>query len=81
MSKTKHPTGQWIDDPIQKLHFMQAIRCAAGWTQKDVADHLGVPQSAVSKWENKTQRPDFANGYRLMTLLDELQRALLECAS
>jgi DNA-binding transcriptional regulator YiaG len=79
-TKPSHPTGQFIDDPITKLHYMQAIRAASGWTQQDVANHLGIQQSLVSRWENKTQRPDFANGYRLMLLLDELQHALLECA-
>jgi transcriptional regulator with XRE-family HTH domain len=75
--KHQHPTGKFIDDPISKLHLMRAIRKAAGWSQVDIANHLNVPQSAVSKWENKTTRPDFANGYRLIILLDQLQLALL----
>lgn len=28
-----------------------AIRKARDWSQKDLADHLGVDQSTVSRWE------------------------------
>lgn len=73
-----HPTGQFIEDPLAKLYHMSSIRKAAGWTQQDFAKHLNVPQSTISGWEKQTHKPDFANGYRLMVLLDQLQAALLK---
>jgi transcriptional regulator with XRE-family HTH domain len=72
-----HPTGEFITDPLQKLHYMRQLRELAGWTQCQMATHLGVQQSQVSAWENRRTKPDFVSGYHLMVLLDNLQMQLL----
>jgi hypothetical protein len=46
---TTHPTGQMITDPVTRLRYAKAIRLAAGWEQKEIAEHLGVPPSASGK--------------------------------
>lgn len=37
-------------------HLYQ-LRHQAGYTQKEVADHCGVSNKAVSKWENGKTKP------------------------
>ena len=37
---------------------IMALRKAAGMTQEQVAEHLGVSPQAVSKWENDVSCPD-----------------------
>lgn len=37
---------------------LKNIRKATGYTQKQVADRLGLTAQAVSKWENNVNEPD-----------------------
>lgn len=36
---------------------VKAIRAELGWTQAQLADHLGVDQSTVSMWETGRLKP------------------------
>ena len=38
---------------------MKELRTVHGWTQKDVADKLGVTSASISSWESGSRRPDF----------------------
>jgi len=43
-------------EEAEEYIFMNPVkreRLERGWTQKDLADQLGVKQSTVAKWENK----------------------------
>ena len=43
-------------DDAEEYIFMNPVkreRLERGWTQKHLADHLGVKQSTVAKWETK----------------------------
>lgn len=48
-------------------HLYQ-LRHQAGYTQKEVADHCGVTNKAVSKWENGKTKP----GVQIIRKLAEL---------
>lgn len=37
---------------IQIRHMIHDTRLAKGWTQKDLAEKMGVKQSLVSRWES-----------------------------
>ncbi len=39
------------------MNSMQALRIARGLTQAQVADRIGVGQSAVAEWERGAKRP------------------------
>ena len=64
---------------MQDIHMAKVIareRRKQGWTQSDVARHLGVSKAAVSKWETGQSYPDAVLLPRLAALfaisLDEL---------
>jgi len=51
---TKEPL--YNQDEAEEYIFMNPVkreRLERGWTQKDLADRLGVKQSTVAKWESK----------------------------
>jgi len=51
---TKEPL--YNQDEAEEYIFMNPVkreRLERGWTQKDLADRLGVKQSTVAKWETK----------------------------
>lgn len=52
-------------------------RMQNGYTQKQVADLLGVNQSNVSDWENNISRPEYENLIALAKLYDETLDTLL----
>lgn len=41
--------------------FFRDCRKQSGYTQKQVADILGIYQSNVSDWENNVSRPEYEN--------------------
>ena len=45
-------------DTLKIGQYIQHLRKAAGMTQKDLADKLGISFQAVSKWENGDSLPD-----------------------
>ena len=50
-----------MNDEQQKkvfLTLLREMRMSAGFRQEDVAKHLGLPQSAVSKYESGERRLD-----------------------
>ncbi len=53
------------------------FRLQNGYTQKQVADKLGVRQSNVSDWENNVSRPEYENLIALSRLYDETLESLL----
>lgn len=50
---------------------MKLARIAAGYTQSEVAEKLGVYQSNVSNWEKNVYRPDYDNLRNLSRLYNE----------
>lgn len=53
------------------------LRKRAGYTQKDLADRLGVSDKAVSKWERGLGLPDVSSLRKLSVLLDTDTDSLL----
>ena len=53
------------------------LRKRAGYTQKDLADRIGVSDKAVSKWERGLSLPDIAYLRKLSILLDTDTDSLL----
>lgn len=53
------------------------LRKRAGYTQKDLADRIGISDKAVSKWERGLGLPDIAYLRRLSILLDTDTDSLL----
>lgn len=45
-------------DPVQFGQFLTEERKAKGWTQKELAERVGVSDKAVSKWERGICLPD-----------------------
>ena len=48
---------------------IMALRKAAGLTQEQLAEHLGLSAQAVSKWENDVSSPDISNLPQLAAIL------------
>ncbi len=53
------------------------LRLQNGFTQKEVAEKLGIRQSNVSDWENNVSRPEYENLIALARLYDETLESLL----
>lgn len=53
------------------------LRLQNGYTQRQVAETLGVHQSNVSDWENNISRPEYENLIALAQLYDETLESLL----
>lgn len=47
-------------DQMKIGNFLQSIRKEKGFTQKSLADNLGVSDRAVSKWETGNGMPDIS---------------------
>lgn len=48
---------------------LRSSRLQHGWSQKDLADRLGKPQSFVSKYETGERRIDFIETVRIARVL------------
>ena len=59
--------------------IISTLRKEKGWTQKNIADELGITDKAVSKWERNIALPDIATIPKLAELLgvsvEELMQA------
>lgn len=55
---------------LQKTGMLAVLREENGWSQGDVARHLGLSPSAVSRWEASISRPRAAHAVALLELLD-----------
>lgn len=53
------------------------LRIQNNYTQKQVAEILGISQSNVSDWENNVSRPEYENLIALACLYDETLESLL----
>lgn len=62
------------------MDFGQRFRDARkenGYTQKQIADMLGIEQSNISDWENNISRPEYENLIALARLYGETLESLL----
>ncbi|MDE6585450.1 MAG: helix-turn-helix domain-containing protein [Clostridia bacterium] len=48
-----------------------------GYTQKQIADMLGIEQSNISDWENNITRPEYENLIALAKIYGETLETLL----
>lgn len=64
MSKTRYTQA---DDIFREI--LKETRIAKNLTQADVASHLGLPQSHVSKYESGERRLDFVETVRVCEAL------------
>ena len=70
--KEAHKEPLYDQNDAEEYIFMNPVkreRLERGWTQKDLADRLGVKQSTVAKWEakeavyRKSTRQKFAEAF------------------
>jgi transcriptional regulator with XRE-family HTH domain len=52
------------------------VREAAGLSQRDLADELGVSEATISRWESNVTRPRRADALRYRRLLDKIEAEL-----
>lgn len=52
------------------VNRVKELRTAAGMTQKDLADQLGVTIPAISKWELQKRTPELAQIFRMSLIFD-----------
>ncbi len=57
---------------------LRELREAAGLSQKELADRMGVQQTAVSWWERGRREPSFGNAVKLAEALGVNVLAFLE---
>lgn len=74
---TTDAPDDFIYDLEEKLTAMKAIRQRAGWTQQQMADHLGLHKARISRleageWKQSEHTRTFI---QLIRLLDHLQLA------
>ena len=49
-----------VVDSVKTGEFLAALRKAAGYTQQEVADYLGITNKTVSKWESGAGLPEIS---------------------
>lgn len=64
-------------DAVKIGNAISYLRKRAGYTQKDLADRIGISDKAVSKWERGLGLPDIAYLRKLSILLDTDTDSLL----
>ena len=53
-------------------HLLRQARLERGWTQKEVADHIGAPLDLmITRWERGTTRPSAFYARKLCQLFDK----------
>src|SRR5512135_1039429 len=77
------PSNKWEGPMVKKAkeaspnHLLRAARKERNWTQKEVADHIGAPQSFnVSRWEQGTAFPSAHYVQRLCLLFGKSAKDL-----
>ncbi len=55
------------------------LRSEIGLTQKDLADKLGIKQSAVAMWETGKSKPRTEDLYAIAAVLNVSVEKVLEC--
>ncbi|MCY0955046.1 helix-turn-helix domain-containing protein [Streptomyces sp. H27-S2] len=69
-----------LDDVLPPPHVRAQLRLAAGLTQKDVADVVGVKRVAVARWESGEARPRRPHREVYLHLLNGLAERFPEAA-
>jgi predicted transcriptional regulator len=57
------------DEMFPKLTEIKRIREKVGWSQSELADKIGISQSAIPKYENGRQIPSYKIGVKIFDLL------------
>lgn len=57
---------------------IRSLRRAKGWSQEDLAGHIGVSRQTVSKWELESAAPDAGNIAKLCTVFEISADAFLD---
>jgi len=52
------------------IEQLKQARQAKGWSQADLGQHLGLPQSHISKWEAGKAEPRLSNVIQWARILD-----------
>ena len=60
--------------------IISTLRKEKGMTQKELADHLGLTDKAVSKWERNLSCPDINTLPKLADILDTSVEELLSAS-
>ena len=56
---------------MQRGEQIAVWRKKRGWTQKELAERIGVPRSLVAQWESGKRRPHYENMFpRICNVLD-----------
>lgn len=50
--------------------LFKSFRMENGYTQKNIADKLGIAQSNISDWENDISRPEYENLIKLAEIYE-----------
>ncbi|GAA4658729.1 hypothetical protein GCM10023347_07550 [Streptomyces chumphonensis] len=69
-----------LDDVLPAPHVRQQLRLAAGLTQKEVADAVGVKRLAVARWELGQTHPRRPHRVIYMHLLKRLAERFPQAA-
>lgn len=64
--------------PMGYLDRIAELRKRKGWTQSDLAEHVGVEQATVQRWEKGKREPSFDQLFALGKALDIAPGALLD---
>lgn len=57
---------------------IKAARLAAGMTQKELAEKIGVPYQSVQRWEKGIYKPGTGNLIKLATALEKTVEELVK---
>ncbi|MEU0213948.1 helix-turn-helix transcriptional regulator [Streptomyces sp. NPDC006265] len=75
-----HRVNALLDDVLPPPHVRQQLRLAAGLTQQEVADAVGVKRLAVARWELGQTHPRRPHRAVYMHLLKRLAERFPEAA-
>lgn len=59
--------------PSWSSEHIKDLRKHAGWTQQDLADHMGVRQQTISEWETGLHTPRYSTSKHLNLIAKEVR--------